>query len=130
MSNNIYGQTPYLGAPYMSQQRMYQQQQQQAPAYIVQPVSSREEGLATRFEYGTLGTLMPDRVHGVVYFKCFNNDTGNVDFITLAPLQESAPPEYATTQDVAKMKDAINKLADEIEQLKRPGKAVRKNDAE
>lgn len=99
MSNNIYGQTPYLGAPYMSQQRMYQQQQQQAPAYIVQPVSSREEGLATRFEYGTLGTLMPDRVHGVVYFKCFNSDTGNVDFITLAPLRESAPPEYATAPE-------------------------------
>ena len=128
--SNIYGQTPYMGAPFVPQQRMYQQQQQQAPTYIVQPVSSREEGLATRFEYGTLGTLMPDRMHGVVYFKCFNSDTGNVDFMTLAPLRESAPPEYATAQDVGEMKQTINRLIEEIEQLKRPGKATKRNDAE
>lgn len=128
--SNIFGQTPYTGANFISQQRMYQQQQQQAPTYIVQPVSSREEGLATRFEYGTLGTLMPDRLHGVVYFKCFNSDTGNVDFMTLAPLRESAPPEYATAQDVGEIKQTINRLIEEIEQLKRPGKAMKKNDAE
>ena len=125
MSNNIYGQTPY----YMPQQRMYQQQQQQAPAYVVQPVSSREEGLATRFEYGTLGTLMPDRVHGVVYFKYFNNDTGNVDFITLAPMQEPTPPEYATIQDIGEMRQSINRLAGEINKLKKErGEII--NDAE
>lgn len=129
MSNNIYGQTPYHGAPYMSQQRMYQQQQQQAPAYIVQPVSSREEGLATRFEYGTLGTLMPDRLHGVVYFKYFNNDTGNVDFITLAPMQEPTPPEYATAQDIEEMRQTINRLAGEINKIK-TGRINTNDDAE
>lgn len=127
--SNIYGQTPYVGTPFVPQQRMYQQQQQ-APTYIVQPVSSREEGLATRFEYGTLGTLMPDRLHGVVYFKYFNNDTGNVDFITLAPMQDPVPPEYATAQDVGEMKQAINRLAEEIDIIKKSGKAVKRNDAE
>lgn len=127
--SNIYGQTPYMGAPLVPQQRMYQQQQQML-TYALQPVSSKEEAVAARIEFASLGTIMPDPVHGVIYLKCFNKDTGGVDFITFAPYQEPAPPEYATAQDVGEMRETINRLMEEIETLKKPGKAVKRNDAE
>lgn len=127
--SNIFGQTPYTGANFISQQRMYPQQQQML-TYALQPVSSKEEAVAARIEFASLGTIMPDPVHGVIYLKCFNKDTGGVDFITFAPYQEPAPPEYATAQDVGEMREKINRLMDEIENLKKPGKAVKKNEAE
>ena len=125
--SNVYGQTPYVGANFASQQRMFQQQML---TYALQPVSSKEEAVAARIEFASLGTIMPDPVHGLIYLKCFNKDTGGVDFITFAPHQEPAPPEYATAQDVGEMRRTINRLVEEVEILKKPGKVARKSDAE
>lgn len=112
MNNNIYGQTPYVGAPFM-------QQRQQTPGYFLRPVSSKEEAIAAQIDFAGLGTIMPDPVHGVIFLKRFNGETGGVDFITFAPMQEPAPPEYATQQDIGEMRQTINRLASEINRLKK-----------
>ena len=121
--SNMYGQPSYTQAPFTQAQRSYQQ-----PGYFLRPVSSREEAVASQIDFAGPGTIMPDPVHGVIYLKRFNGDTGSVDFITFAPWQEPAPPEYATANDINEMRQTINRLAEEIDRLKKPGKAVKKDD--
>ena len=121
---NSYGQSSYAQAPFVQAQRGYQQ-----PGYFLRPVSSKEEAVASQIDFAGPGTIMPDPVHGVIYLKRFNSDTGSVDFITFAPWQEPAPPEYATTNDINEMRQTINRLAEEIDRLKKPGRAVKTNDA-
>lgn len=127
--SNIYGQPSYTQAPFMQTQRPGGYTPQQESGYYLRPVASKEEAIAAQIDFSGPGTVMPDPVHGVIYLKRFNRDTGSVDFITFAPWQEPAPPEYATTNDINEMRQTINRLAEEIDRLKKTGKAVKANDA-
>ncbi len=65
------------------------------------PVTSREEALAVQADFFSLGTVMPDLAHGVIYLKRINQQTGSADFFEFVyrqPEQEKQP-EYVTREE-------------------------------
>lgn len=107
-----YSYSPYGGySPYqpMGGQSMNIPTQQPAMAqnapqtaqqgvYTCRPVTSREEAVAVQADFMSMGTLMPDLAHGVIYLKRFNQQTGGSDFFTFALQQPKEPekPEFVT----------------------------------
>lgn len=91
--------------------------------FSCRPVTSRLEAEAVQVDFLGPGTIMPDLGHGVIYLKRFNPNTGASDFVVFAmeQMQEAAPVQYATIED-------INALREEIESLKKTKKAVKRND--
>ena len=87
---------------YGGYQRPMQQVQQAAPGYVCKPVTSREEAVATSTDYFSLGVVMPDLGHGMIYLKRFNQQTGASDFFDfkLFTPEQAAPVEYATKADL------------------------------
>lgn len=87
---------------YGGYQRPIQQVQQAAPGYVCKPVTSREEAVATSTDYFSLGVVMPDLGHGMIYLKRFNQQTGSSDFFEFQRYipEQSAPVEYATKADL------------------------------
>ena len=78
-------------------------------AFVCRPVGSRLEAEAAQVDFFGPGTIMPDLSHGVIYLKRFNQNSGMSDFIvfTAQPVQESAPVQYATIQDLEKLKQEL-----------------------
>lgn len=78
------------------------QPQQIAPGYVCKPVTNREEAIATSTDYFSLGVVMPDIGHGMIYLKRFNQQTGASDFFDFKLFTpEQAPAvEYATKADL------------------------------
>lgn len=87
---------------YGGYQRPMQQVQQAPPGYVCKPVTSREEAVATSTDYFSLGTIMPDLGHGMIYLKRFNQQNGSSDFLEFQRHipEQSAPVEYATKADL------------------------------
>ena len=88
---------------YGGYQRPIQQVQQAAPpGYVCKPVTSREEAVATSTDYFSLGVVMPDLGHGMIYLKRFNQQTGSSDFFEFQRYipEQPAPVEYATKADL------------------------------
>lgn len=87
---------------YGSYQRPIQQVQQAPPGYVCKPVTSREEAVATSTDYFSLGTIMPDLGHSMIYLKRFNQQNGSSDFLEFQRYipEQSAPVEYATKADL------------------------------
>lgn len=87
---------------YGGYQRPMQQVQQAPPGYVCKPVTSREEAVATSTDYFSLGVVMPDLEHGMIYLKRFNQQTGSSDFFEFQRYipERSAPVEYATKADL------------------------------
>ena len=83
---------------YGGYQRPMQQVQQAPPGYVCKPVTSREEAVATSTDYFSLGVVMPDLGHGMIYLKRFNQQNGSSDFFEFQRYipEQSAPVEYAT----------------------------------
>lgn len=131
----LYGGQPPLYQPRQDAAGAQYPQMQQGPqpgqqppqsGYICRPVTSREEALGVQVDFLGPGTVMPDLGHGMVYLKRFNPNTGASDLMEFAyqpPKQEAPPVQYATVED-------INALRVEIEALKKPGKAVKRNDSD
>ena len=69
--------------------------------YNCRPVTSREEAVALQVDFFSMGTLMPDLAHNVVYLKRLNQQTGGSDFFTFALQQPKEPekPEYVTREE-------------------------------
>lgn len=94
-------------SPQMPVQQMQQAQPVLQPlsgAYTCRPVTCREEAVAAQTDFFSMGTLMPDLNHGVIYFKRFNPNTGGSDFAEFrffAPPQPAAadPAEYVTRKE-------------------------------
>lgn len=88
---------------YGGYQRPMQQVQQAAPpGYVCKPVTSREEAVATSTDYFSLGVVMPDLGHGMIYLKRFNQQTGSSDFFEFQRYipEQAVPVEYATKADL------------------------------
>jgi hypothetical protein len=102
MSNNYY--PPY--------QQYSQPRQFQVPAYQVQPVGSREEAIAVPVDYFSLGTIMPVPGQGVMFFKRFNQQTGQSDFVEFVARQPAPPVQYATKEDVEELRKMIGGMRD------------------
>ena len=69
--------------------------------FVCRPVTSREEAVAVQADFFSLGTIMPDLSHGVVYLKRINQQTGASDFFEFVYRQPEAEqtPEYITRQE-------------------------------
>lgn len=69
--------------------------------FSCRPVTSREEAVAVPADFFSLGTIMPDLSHGVVYLKRINQQTGASDFFEFVYRQPEAEqtPEYITRQE-------------------------------
>lgn len=87
---------------YGGYQRQAQQIQPTAPGYVCKPVASREEAAATSTDYFSLGVIMPDLGHDMVYLKRFNAKSGESEFMDFKRIvPEQAPTvEYATKADL------------------------------
>lgn len=87
---------------YGGYQRPMQQVQQAPPGYVCKPVTSREEAVATSTDYFSLGVVMPDLGHGMIYLKRFNQQTGSSDFFEFQRYipEQAMPVEYATKADL------------------------------
>lgn len=128
MSNNIYGQIPYMGAPFM-QQRGYQQQEYRpmvAPlgfGYMV--VASRAEVDAAQTPVDGSVAVFKDIVNDRFYTKAFDQKTGTAPVVTYVREIEKTPPapQYVTMED-------FNALKEEIDKLKKPTKKEKQNDTD
>lgn len=105
MDNPYYQpQQPFYGGYPRPQpmQQPIQQPQQIAPGYVCKPVASHEEAAATSTDYFSLGVIMPDIGHDMVYLKRFNAKSGESEFLAFKRIvPEQAPTvEYATKADL------------------------------
>ncbi len=73
----------------------------QQASFSCRPVTSREEAVAVQADFFSLGTIMPDLTHGVVYLKRLNQQTGAADFFEFVYRQPEAEtkPDYITRQE-------------------------------
>lgn len=99
--------------------------QSQMQAFQVRPVTGREEAVAAQVDFFGAGTLMPDLAHGKIYFKRFNSNTGASDIFSFSvdrpePEDSAQLPQYATQKDLEEMREVIQGLARDVEQLRRP----------
>ena len=69
--------------------------------FSCRPVASREEAVAVQADFFSLGTIMPDLAHGVVYLKRLNQQTGSADFyeFVLHQPEQEQKPEYVTRKE-------------------------------
>lgn len=95
-------ETPYYQQPFYGGYQRQQPPQPMQPGYICKPVTSREEAIATSTDYFSLGVVMPDLGHGMVYLKRFNQQTGASDFFDFKLFTPEQTPavEYATKADL------------------------------
>lgn len=70
-------------------------------SFSCRPVTSREEAVAVQTDFFSMGTIMPDLAHGVIYLKRINQQTGAADFFEFAYRQPEAEqkPDYITRQE-------------------------------
>jgi len=102
MANEPYMYTPY---PTYPPQRGYQQ-------YRVQPVGSKEEAIAAPVDYFSLGLIMPVPGQNIMYFKRFNQNTGQSDFVEFVARQPEPPVQYVTRQEFDELKKMVGGVAD------------------
>ena len=87
----------------------YAPQQIQQPTFQVRGVSSREEAIAAQTDYFSLGTVMPDLTHGVIYVKRFNSNTGSSDFLEFqyVPPADPKQEQFLTIKEFEDFKTAL-----------------------
>ena len=132
---------PMMNPPVQNVQQMPQQNQatgvQQAstqPNFFCRPVASKEEALGVPVDFMGQPMFFPDLAHNVVYMKRFNTTTGAADIYEFRGQQEqpSAPtPSFVPLDEFNAMKDTIDQIKAEIENLKKPSnRTVKKNDSD
>lgn len=115
----------FVNPNFQQRQEFMPAQQQIAPqpgmGFVCRPVTSRAEAEAIQCEYFGPGTLMPDLAHGMVYLKRFNRNTGTSEMFDFAsvPPAAAATPEYVTKETVDEIKQNINRLAEELDKIKK-----------
>lgn len=112
-------------------QPMMNQPQAQQTNFVCRPVASKEEALGVPVDFMGSPMFFPDLAHNVIYVKRFNTNTGAADVFEFHGEQEQAvpAPSFAPLDEFNAMKDAIVRLQNEVEQLKKPTGRVKKNDA-
>lgn len=102
------------------------------------PVTSREEAMGVAADFSGSRMLFPDIAHNRIYVKWWDFNRGEPvfqEYVRPAPEQDrpqdAGTAAWASLQDVQDLKDAVDKLQEEVNRLKRPaGKAAGKNDAD
>lgn len=108
-----------------------QSTQQLNNGFTIRPVASRAEAEAAQIPFDGSVNCFYDTSSGKIFAKTFNANNGTAPLITFSREAEvqTAPPEYATMDTITEMRQTINRLAEEIDKLKKSGKAVKANDA-
>ncbi|MBQ0067367.1 MAG: hypothetical protein KBS60_04180 [Phascolarctobacterium sp.] len=91
-------------------QNYYQPMPQPQGTFTCRAVTSREEAMAAQTDYFSMGTVMPDLAHGVIYLKRFNSNTGSSDFLEFKYCQPEQPkptPQYVTLEEFNAFKDSL-----------------------
>ena len=105
---------------------MQQPIMQQPVGFNCIPVTSREAAEVFQIPFDGSTTYFVDTANGKIYAKTFNAMTGAAPLITFSKDAEQATaPEYATMEVVTEIKQAINRLAEDLDKLK---KGMVKND--
>ncbi len=104
----------------------------QQNTFVCRPVASREEALAVPVDFMGAPMFFPDLAHGVIYMKRLNTQTGSADLFEFRTeqRQERQEPAFASIQDVMDLKENVEQLRSDVEKLKKPTKAVRRNDSD
>ena len=125
-----YQQQPMINQP-IGQQNMQQNGQQAAPQanFVCRPVASKEEALGVPVDFMGNPMFFPDLAHGVIYVKQFNTTNGTADLFEFHGQQKQmSTPSFAPLDEFNNMKETIQQLKAEIEQLKKPAGRAKKND--
>lgn len=89
-------------------------------------VSNRDEANATPADFSGSLMVFPDIHNNRVYVKRWNNQTGAADFfefVPYVPAEAATVPQYATVEQ-------LEAVLAEIESLKKPKKAVKKDESD
>lgn len=125
---------PIANPQIMGQQNMQQNGQPPAPQtnFICRPVASKEEALGVPVDFMGNPMFFPDLAHNVIYVKRFNANTGAADVFEFRgeQMQTAQAPSFAPLDEFNVMKETIQRLQAEIDQLKKPAGRIRKNDGE
>lgn len=103
---------------------------QNNPGFNCLPVTSRAEAEVFQIPFDGTTTYFVDTANGKIYAKTFNATTGAAPLVTFSRDAEivAATPEYVTKGTIDEMKQTINRIAEEVDKIKK-GK-VTKDDAE
>lgn len=105
--------------------------QTQQTNFVCRPVASKEEALGVPVDFMGSPMFFPDLAHNVIYVKRFNTNTGAADVFEFHGAQEQVvPPSFAPLDEFNVMKDAIVRLQNEVEQLKKPAGRAKKSDTD
>ena len=98
--------------------------------FFCRPVASKEEALGVPVDFMGSPMFFTDLAHNVIYMKRYNTNTGAADVFEFREAQEqTAPaPSFAPLDEFNAMKETIEKLQAEIDQLKKPVGRAKKND--
>lgn len=117
--------------PYQYPQRQEFRQPAMAQPIIPQPnagfncipVTSREAAEVFQVPFDGSTTYFVDTANGKIYAKAFNISNGTAPLVTYSRDAEtvSVTPEYATVAVVDEIKQSINRLAGELEKIKKGG---------
>lgn len=109
-------------------QYQYPARQEYAPAmpqangFACRPVTSRAEAEVSQIPFDGSTTFFVDMANGKIYAKTFNPNNGTAPLVTFSrDMDVVQAPQYVTLED-------FNALKEEIEKLKKPGKAAKKDD--
>lgn len=103
---------------------------QNNPGFNCLPVTSRAEAEVFQIPFDGSTTYFVDTANGKIYAKTFNATTGAAPLVTFSRDAEvvAATPEYVTKDTIDEMKQTINRIAEEVDKIKK-GK-VKKDDAD
>ena len=111
--------------PYQYPQRQeYRQPMQpvmpQNTGFNCVPVTSRAEAEVFQIPFDGSTTYFVNTANGKIYAKTFNAANGTAPLITFSKDAEQATvPEYATMEVVTEVKQTINRLAEDLDRLKK-----------
>ena len=123
-----------ISQPVINQpQTINSQQNGNQSNFFCRPVATKEEMLAVPVDFMGSPMFFPDLAHGVVYMKRFNSKTGESDISVFYDLQAkeqvSKPdPSFAPLDEFNAIKETIQRLQSEIDQLKKPTGRLKKTD--
>lgn len=103
---------------------------QNNPGFNCLPVTSKAEAEVFQIPFDGSTTYFVDTANGKIYAKTFNATTGAAPLVTFSRDAEvvAATPEYVTKDTIDEMKQTINRIAEEVDKIKK-GK-VKKDDAD
>lgn len=118
-----YGMQQVAQMPQMPQSQPNMELQQSYMSKSSRAVASREEAVSVPADFSGAPIVMTNLGQNVIYVKQWNMQTGSADFAEFVRKipEQPVPVEYALKSD-------IDELREEIKAMKKPAKAVKRDD--